>query len=311
MSSPEDQSRQDFTDTIEKRSVLLRQGRRQCRQTTAYYAKTFYFASFCLPRKTRMHSYAVYAFCRWVDNSVDDAKDTLQAVDRLNIARQALDDAYYNGNVSPGLLAFRHTVRQRGVPKELFQDLLLGMEMDLTKSRYHDWPELDLYCYRVAGVVGLMMTHLFGFDNPSCFEQAKALGTAMQLTNILRDIREDLDRGRIYLPLNDLDSFGLSQEDLTSHNCDDRFVKFMQFQIQRARDFYATAETGIPHVLGSTHRQTIRVMGHLYGLILNEIEKLNYDVFRARAHVTTTRKIQGLFRSQFRTWREDLALALD
>lgn len=285
-------------------------GDRTCRRITSYYARTFYFASHCLPRKTRKHAYAVYAFCRWADNAVDDAVNLDDAHHRLNQARIALDEAYGNKIIAPGLLSFRDTVTQRQIPRELFEELLEGMAMDLVKNRYDNWPELDLYCYRVAGVVGLMMTHIFGYDDSACFSQAKSLGTAMQLTNILRDIGEDDDRGRIYLPLDELASFGVSTQHIHAKEMSDPFRLFMKFQIDRARYHYANAESGIPHVLGSTHRMTIRVMGHLYSLILNEIEKLDYDVYRTRARVSTSRKIRGLFGCQARTWLEDARLAL-
>lgn len=285
-------------------------GNRTCRRITSYYARTFYFASHCLPRNTRKHAYAVYAFCRWADNAVDDAVDLAEARIRLDQARKALDEAYGNKPVAPGLLSFRETVNRRQIPQELFQELLEGMAMDLVQNRYANWPELDLYCYRVAGVVGLMMTHIFGFDDRACFTQAKSLGTAMQLTNILRDIGEDDDRGRIYLPLDELAQFGISQEQIHAKTMSDPFRQFMKFQIDRARHHYAEAEAGIPHVLGSTHRMTIRVMGHLYSLILNEIEKLECDIFRTRARVSTSRKIRGLFGCQARTWLEDARLAL-
>ena len=199
-------------------------GRRVCRSITSYYARTFYFASYCLPRATRTHAYAIYAFCRWADNAVDDAESLEDAQARLNLARSALSAAYTSDMpLQPGLSAFRWTVQSRDIPRELFEELLEGMAMDLVKSRYNTWPELDLYCYRVAGVVGLMMTHVFGYDDPACFSQAKALGTAMQLTNILRDIGEDHDRGRIYLPQDEMRQFGIDDALIAAKRCDPEF----------------------------------------------------------------------------------------
>lgn len=284
-------------------------GRRVCRSITSYYARTFYFASHCLPRTTRTHAYAIYAFCRWADNAVDDAENLADAQARLDLARQALSAAYSDQPLPEGLTAFRWTVQKRYIPRELFEELLEGMAMDLVKNRYNNWQELDLYCYRVAGVVGLMMTHVFGYDDPACFTQAKALGTAMQLTNILRDIGEDFDRGRIYLPADELQQFGLDAQAIADKRCTPEFRQFMQFQIARARHHYGLAESGIPHVQGSSHRMTIRVMGHLYGLILHEIEKLDYDIFRTRARVSGRRKLAALAGCQARTWAEDIRLA--
>ena len=297
-------------ETETDQAIGLWTGRRVCKRITAHYARTFYFASHCLPRVTRSHAYSVYAFCRWADNAVDDAESLDDAKHRLNLARSALDSAYSTEPVAEGLTAFRWTVQQCKSPRYLFEELLEGMAMDLVKSRYQDWPELDLYCYRVAGVVGLMMTHVFGFDDPSCFDQAKSLGVAMQLTNILRDIGEDFDRGRIYLPADEMLLFGMTEEQIASKTRDHHSDAFLKFQIQRARQHYELAEGGICHVLGSTHRMTIRVMGHLYGLILNEIEKLGYDIFKTRARVSRNRKLMGLAGCQCRTWAEDVWLAL-
>lgn len=310
MSSASTHPQFDSKDIELSESALIWSGRRVCKRITAHYARTFYFASHCLPRKTRTHAYAVYAFCRWVDNAVDDAQSLDDAKLRLGIARQALIDAYGSGPLAPGLMAFRQTVKSRRVPHQLFDDLLEGMAMDLVKFRYETWEELDLYCYRVAGVVGLMMTHVFGYDDPRCFEQAKSLGTAMQLTNILRDIGEDFDRGRLYLPADELSQFGVTMGQIESMKVSPEFVSLMQFQVDRARRYYAEADSGVRHVQGSTHRMTIRVMGHLYGLILHEIEKLGYDVFHTRAHVSKGRKIRGLVRCQAQTWLQDLQIAL-
>ncbi|CAN5876956.1 phytoene/squalene synthase family protein [soil metagenome] len=280
-------------------------GARTCRRITRHHAKTFYFASQCLPRSTRKHAYAVYGFCRWADNAVDDAADVDDAARRLEDARRALLLAYSNAPATPGILAFRETVFQRSIPKHLFDDLLNGMAMDLHIIQYEDFEALDRYCYRVAGVVGLMMTHVLGYRDAKCFPQAIALGRAMQLTNILRDIREDLERGRVYLPQDELAHFGIDSEQLTSGRVDDRFRSLMRFQIDRTRAFYDEAEQGIPFLIGSTSRLTVRVMSRLYGGILDEIEAIGYDVFQTRAHVSTARKLRLLAHCQARTWVED------
>ncbi len=281
-------------------------GARVCRRITQHYAKTFYFASSCLPRETQAHAYAVYAFCRWADNGVDDARDLTEATAQLNIARDVLELAYSDRMSPPGLAAFRHTVRDRGIPKSLFDDLLDGMAMDLTIDRYADYPALDLYCYRVAGVVGLMMTYLFGYRHERCFPHALSLGRAMQLTNILRDIKEDLDRGRIYLPRDELQQFGVDEDQLKEGRVDTNFSNLLKFQIDRARQEYARAELGIPDLIGATSRLTVRVMGRLYGGILGEIEKLDYDIFRTRAHVPLARKLRTLGGCQRETLAERL-----
>lgn len=270
------------------------EGSRLCRRITRRDARTFYFASHCLPRDIRAHAYAVYGFCRWADNAVDDAPSIEVATRRVDHAREMLDLAYSNQPAPPGLLAFRRTIQARGIPKPLFDALLDGMAMDLIIHRYRDYPALDLYCHRVAGVVGLIMTHVLGFRHDRCLPHAHALGTAMQLTNILRDIREDLDRGRVYLPQDELARFGVTEEQLAQRRIDDNFRELMRFQVDRARGYYRQAECGIPDLVGSAARLTVRVMSRLYGGILDEIERLDHDVLRTHAYVGGARKLSLL-----------------
>jgi phytoene synthase len=285
-------------------SPLESRGARVCRRITRHHARTFYFASACLPRPTRRHAYAVYGFCRWADNGVDDARDRFEAATRLYHARRALDLAYSRSVAPPGLLAFRRTVRLRSIPRHLFDDLLDGMEMDLDVTRYDDFAGLDRYCYRVAGVVGLMMTHVFGYRSDRCLPNALAMGTAMQLTNILRDVAEDYRMGRVYLPQDELSRFGVEESDLAEGRVDDRFRSLMRFQIERARRYYAESEAGIPWLIGESSRLTVRVMGRLYGGILGAIERQDYDVFRTRARVSTPRKLATLAACQVETARD-------
>jgi len=291
-------------DRVATQGRLEARGARVCRRITREYARTFYFASACLPRATRAHAYAIYGFCRWADNGVDDAKGRAEAADRLAEVRSALDLAYSGGEAPPGLLAFRRTVRERAIPRHLFDDLLDGMEMDLDIARYADFAALDRYCYRVAGVVGLMMTHVFGYRSRICWPNALALGTAMQLTNILRDVAEDYALGRVYLPQDELARFGVAEADLAEKKVDDHFRGLMRFQIDRARRYYAQADAGIPWLLGDSGRLTVRVMGRAYAGILGAIERQGYDVFHARARVSTPRKLATLAACQAETTRD-------
>lgn len=272
----------------------LARGDRVCRRVTRHHARTFYFASACLPRATRTHAYAVYGFCRWADDGVDQARDRAEAAVQLDRARDSLDRAYGTGPVPPGLAAFRRTALGRGIPRPLFDDLLDGMAMDLDIDRYADWPALDRYCYRVAGVVGLMMTYIFGYRSERCFPQAIALGTAMQLTNILRDIAEDWGRGRVYLPQDEMARFGVSEAQIGEGRFDDNFRALVRFQIDRARRLYAEAEAGIPWLVGDSSRLTVRVMSRTYGGILGAVERLDGRVLADRARVSTPRKLAGL-----------------
>ncbi len=283
-------------------SGMSARGVRICRSITRTYAKTFYFASFCLPRWSRIHAYNVYAFCRWTDNQIDDASSTDEAIRRLTVARRVLNAVYSNTSLPAGLDAFRATVAERRIPRDLFEDLLEGMRMDLIVSRYPNFADLERYCYCVAGVVGLMMTHIFGYTDESCFPKAIALGDAMQLTNILRDIAEDLERGRIYLPQDELNQFGVDEKQLRAGQVNDRFVALMQFQIERARQRYQSSLAGIPKLQGPASRLTVRVMGRLYTDILSVIERQNYDIFTLRAHVPTLEKLGTLVRCQLGHW---------
>lgn len=280
------------------------QGDRICRGITRRHARTFYFASACLPRATRVHAYAVYGFCRWADDGVDQARDRAEAAIRLDHARNALDQAYGTGPAPPGLLAFRRTVRDRGIPRPLFDDLLDGMAMDLDITRYADYAELDLYCYRVAGVVGLMMTYLFGYRSERCFPQAVALGTAMQLTNILRDVGEDWRRGRVYLPQDEMARFGVTEQQIAEGRVDEPFRALLRFQIDRARRLYAEADAGVPWLIGGSSRLTVRVMSRVYGGILGAIERSGGDVLTRRARVSTPRKLASLAACEAQTLGE-------
>lgn len=269
----------------------MSRGARVCRRITRRHAKTFYLASHGLPRPVRAHAYAVYGFCRWADDGVDCAPNVEEATERLDGARTALDAAYGAGPLPAGLGEFRKTVRSRGIPKVLFLDLLDGMAMDLTIARYADFAGLDRYCYRVAGVVGLMMAHVFGFRHDRCLPHAVALGTAMQLTNILRDVGEDSARGRIYLPGDEMRRFGVTEEQIAEGRADEPFRDLMRFQIARARGYYDDSRRGIPDLVGASSRLTVRLMGRMYGGILGEIERLDLDVFRSRASVPIQRKM--------------------
>jgi phytoene synthase len=279
-------------------------GARVCRRITRHHARTFFLASACLPRATRAHAYAIYGFCRWADDGVDDSRDRLEAAGRLRRAREALDLAYSREAAPPGLLAFRRTIRLRSIPRHLFDALLDGIEMDLDVARYADFAELDRYCYRVAGVVGLMMTHVFGYRSERCWPNALALGTAMQLTNILRDVAEDFRMGRIYLPRAEMARFGVGEAQLAEGRVDEPFRALMRFQIDRARRYYAESEAGLPWLVGDSSRLTVRVMGRLYGGILGAIERQGLDVFQGRARVSTPRKLATLAACQIETGRD-------
>jgi len=271
---------------------VLDQAFSECRRETRLHARTFFFASHVLPPEKRAASYAVYAFCRRADNIVDLP---VSATPRQELAqlRDLLDRVFESAaTLESPWLALRDTVRRFDIPISYFYDLLRGVELDLTKSRYVDFAELHDYCYCVASVVGLMMSRIFGVSDPAALERALEMGTAMQLTNILRDVGEDYRMGRVYLPHNELEAYGYTEADLAEGRIDQRFIQLMQFQIARARDYYRSAAPGIETIPDDGSRTCARLMSTAYAQILDRIEMNGYDVFRRRAFVPLSGKLR-------------------
>src|SRR5271156_4645870 len=215
---------------------ILLSSRAACRAMTRHHAKTFYFASHVLPAQKRSDAYAVYAFCRHVDDQIDLAPDEAARLRALADLSHLLHAAYLPGTSAeslqsplPWLRAFRETIQRRAIPAAYFEDLLKGVEMDRGRVRLQTWDELDSYCYHVAGVVGLIMVHVLTEPTPELLKPARDLGTAMQLTNILRDIREDWERDRLYLPADELEKFGLAEEDIARQRTGDSFQAMVRF----------------------------------------------------------------------------------
>lgn len=268
----------------------------KCQTITRTHAKSFYFSSHVLPRQKRLASYAVYAFCRRADNAVDVAEGPRRQDEALRNVGEIRGEllAVFDDTrpVDGPLLALRDTVEQYQIPREYFLDLLRGVEMDLTKTRYETFEDLREYCYCVASVVGLMMTRIFGLTSETALRNAIDLGTAMQLTNILRDVKEDYAMGRVYLPQEDLDRFGYTEEDLARGVVNQEFVSLMQFEISRAREYYQSAEQGVSFLADAGSRYCVRLMSATYAGILDRIEERMYDVFSHRAHVPLGGKLR-------------------
>ena len=266
-----------------------------CRLITQAHAKTFYFASHTLSPKTRQGAYAIYAFCRMADDAVDLAPSE-EARRQAVIDFHAKLDCVYSTQLfdyknDPWIEGFSETVRTYQIPRLYFEELLEGMTLDQGPVRLQTWEELDRYCYLVAGVVGVIMTHLFTTPRPELLAAAKNLGTAMQLTNILRDIQEDLERNRIYLPQEELNRFGISAENFRKGIENRDWIPFLQFQIQRARDYYLKSEVGIRELPQNGIQKTVWLMRVLYAEILHEIEKSGYDSGKGRVRVSFLKKI--------------------
>ena len=265
----------------------------ECRLYTRYYAKSFYFSSFLLPKEKRNAAYAVYSFCRYADNIVDKAgKNSLaEAEKNIDSLLENLDEVYSGRSVNDGFSAFGNTVRKFDIPKHYFTELVEGVSMDMKTKRYKSFTELEHYCYKVASVVGLIMSEIFRYSNSAALEYAVHLGKAMQLTNILRDIHDDYTMNRVYIPQDELSGFGYREEDIGNKVINKNFLSLIKHQIERARRFYEIAEKGIPYLTDDGSRTTVVLMLKIYSGILNKIEEKKYDVYSGRVYVSRAEKI--------------------
>jgi phytoene synthase len=255
------------------------------------HARSFYFASHFLPRPKRDHAYAVYAFCRLLDDATDEAASPASVDGFVKL----LDGCYAGRAIGANQLALRafaHTIDVCQIPRDHFDELAEGCRMDFTIKRYATWSELEMYCYRVAGVVGLIMCRVFGVTDPAAQARAVSMGNAMQLTNILRDVREDVDRGRIYIPMCEMDRFNVSARQLATRRWTPPFAHLMKFEIARARSLYRDGARGIGYIANDGSRLTASVMAVVYSGILRAIESMEYDVLRCRAQVSTLGKVR-------------------
>lgn len=261
----------------------------QAARATAAGSKSFYFATRFFPQELARAAHAVYWFCRTTDDLVDECSSTEEGRRQLEAWSQSLERALKDGwSDDPVLRLFLQALERYGIPAEYPRELILGMRMDLDGTRYETFEDLRVFCYRVASVVGLMMCHVIGFAPPEAITVAKPhaidLGIAMQLTNIARDVGEDLDRGRIYLPRVEMDQFNYTEEMLRRRVFNQQFRELMKFQIARARRFYETAAPGIP-MIHRRGRFAVQISSDVYREILRAIEWNNYDVLTKRAVV--------------------------
>jgi phytoene synthase len=288
----------------------LEQAYEACRRETAEWAKTFYLGTLLMPPAKRRAIWAIYVWCRRTDELMDSPEAMARPVEELAArldAWEARTRTLFEGEVRDGLdLVMRDTIERYPQPLQPYLDMIEGMRMDLTTTRYADFDQLYLYCYRVAGTVGLMTQEVMGVDpaytsapwseRPDTSEAAVALGIANQLTNILRDVGEDRARGRIYLPQEDMARFGYSEAELMEGVLNDSWRELMRFQLTRARDWFARSEAGV-RWLAPDARWPVWASLRLYRGILDVIEELDYDVFNHRAYVPTSGKMLDLPRS--------------
>ncbi len=268
--------------------TLIEAGYKKAKSITRTHARTFYFASHLLPKDKRYASYSIYALCRLIDDAVDeDAKDHPS----LEELESVVDSIYAGAHQSdPLFAAIAKTVQKYGMEREHLKEVIAGVKMDLEGVSIQSFDELAIYCYRVAGVVGVMMTMIFGFSDPRVKNYAVLMGGAMQLTNILRDVGEDYKMGRVYLPHDELERFSVLPTDFKRGLITEPLREFLKFQIERARSLYLEAEKGVGLILGKRSRLVVLAMSRIYAAILKSIEENDYDVFKERASVGSLRK---------------------
>ncbi len=262
-----------------------------CRTITRREAKNFYYAFLTLPAAKRRAIYAAYAFCRHCDDSVDEETSTDAKFAALAELQANLDDSYSGSSSSPVFLALADAAKQYDIPRDYFREVILGVESDLVKDRFQNFDELREYCYRVASVVGLICLQIFGYKNDAAKEYAVDLGLAMQLTNIIRDVREDLDMGRVYLPQDEMARFGYSEEDLRNGVRNQAFLDLMRYQSQRAREYFERGFRLMPY-LSRRSRACPAVLGALYSKVLDRIEASDYDVLESKVSLSKGEKIR-------------------
>jgi phytoene synthase len=278
-----------------------------CRRETAQWAKTFYLGTLLLPPEKRRAIWAIYVWCRRTDELMDSpeaqALPSAELLARLD-GWEERTRGLFQGRVTDGLdRVLVDTLKRFPQPLEAYLDMIEGQRMDVLRQRYADFAELELYCYRVAGTVGLMTQAVMGLDpayttapwseRPDPTEAAVALGIANQLTNILRDVGEDRGRGRIYLPQEDLARFGYSESELMAGTVNEAWKALMAFQLERARAWFARSEAGV-RWLSADARWPVWTSLRLYRGILDVIERHDYDVFNRRAYVPTAGKLLDL-----------------
>jgi len=263
----------------------------ECRLITRREAKNFYYAFLTLPEARRRAIYVAYTFCRYCDDSVDARRSLDEKLVMLAELRQKLTRTYNGHATEPVFLGLADVVQKYNIPQEYFQEVLSGVESDLVKDRYQNFEELRQYCYQVASAVGLICIQIFGYKDARARDYAIDLGLAMQLTNIARDVKEDLEFGRIYLPQDEMARFGYSEEDLQNGVVNEPFVNLMRFQTRRARDYFQSGFLLLPY-LSPRSRACPAVLGQLYSKVLDLIEAADYDVLHQRVSLTKSEKLR-------------------
>ena len=286
-----------FTETVKQleftsifRTPDIMSPDRYCQEKAASSGSSFYYSFLFLPPEQRQAITALYAFCREVDDVVDECSDTGVARTKLDWWRREIERCFNGEPTHPVTCALLHPVQTRNLPMEYFQEIIDGMAMDLDNTRYESFSDLALYCHRVAGVVGLLSAEIFGYQDRHTLRYAETLGTAFQLTNILRDIREDAERGRIYLPLDEMLEYHVNPHDLLNLKPIEGLRALCHHQAQRAHDYYQRAIDYLPDIDREAQRSGL-IMAAIYRTLLQEIEADDYHIMDHRVRLTPLRKL--------------------
>ncbi len=268
-----------------------------CQNKAASSGSSFYYSFLFLPPNRRRAIMAFYAFCREVDDVVDECSDPQLAATKLAWWREELDRLYAGQPQHPVTQALKTVLMEFNLPQEQLLEIIDGMEMDLQQTRYPDFKALSLYCYRVASVVGLLAAEIFGYTDRQTQKYAHDLGMAFQLTNIIRDVGEDARRGRVYLPIDELKRFDVPLSDILDSRYTENFRHLMEFQIERAEQYYVQAMAQLPSADRKSQRPGL-VMAAIYRTVLEEIKRDNCRVLTHRTSLTPLRKLW----IAWRTW---------
>ncbi len=261
-----------------------------CQDKAAKSGSSFYYSFRFLPEQQRQAITALYAFCREVDDAVDEIADIDVARKTLDWWRDEIHQTFVGNPSHPVGKALVTAINNFNLHEEYFTEIIDGMEMDLEQFSYPEFKQLALYCHRVASVVGLLSVEIFGYHDRKTLKYAENLGIALQLTNIIRDIREDAERGRIYLPLDELEQFGVKTEDILSLKSSPELVALLKYQTDRAKHYYQQAMHFLPD--GDRYSQrTGLIMAAIYRATLDEIEQDNFQVMHHRVSLTPIRKL--------------------
>jgi phytoene synthase len=284
----------------------LRESYAECKRLNSLHGKTYYLATLLLPKAKRPFVHALYGFARYADEIVDDLNSTLTEVEKAKALQhwsdQILKDLVGGKSSDPIGAALIDTVTRFDIPLKYFEAFIHSMKMDLSVTEYKTYEDLMEYVYGSAAVIGLQMVPILGPLSPEAYECAEKLGIAFQLANFIRDVGEDLDRGRVYLPLDELATFGVTRADLEKKILTPEIINALKFNIERVRNLQREAAPGIA-MLEKSSRACIEAASELYCGIVDEVEAIDYQIFKKRAKTSTWRRIKVAFPAWLRAIR--------